>query len=55
MLPNYQARVSKIQELMSESNVKATILTSNGSLMYYSGALCPWRSTNHSPNSTTRF
>lgn len=44
MLPNYQARVSKIQELMSESNVKATILTSNGSLIYYSGALCPWRS-----------
>jgi len=42
--PGYIGRVSRLQASLSEAGVKAAVLTTQGTITYYSGAFCPWRS-----------
>jgi Xaa-Pro dipeptidase len=42
--PDYQGRLARLQARMSNSGVKGAVLTTQGTVTYYSGAFCPWRS-----------
>lgn len=44
MFPNYQGRIANLQSIMSKADFKAVVLTGQGSLSYFGGILCPWRS-----------
>lgn len=42
--PDYQGRISRLQTSFSNAGVKGAVLTTQGTVTYYSGAFCPWRS-----------
>jgi Xaa-Pro dipeptidase len=44
MFPNHQKRIANLQSIMSTAGLKAVVLTGQGSLFYFGGVLCPWRS-----------
>jgi len=42
--PDFEGRLARLQASMTEAGVKGAVLTTQGTITYYSGAFCPWRS-----------